>query len=535
MTRPGVFSDNIHRQIYFWSLVLLAVAMPLSEFAMSVAQLSLSANFLLEGKFRQKFRILKSSKAILLFLSVLAVHLIWLWNTSDFEYAFHDIKIKLPLLALPVIFGTSGPLTGKQVKILLLFFTAAVFAGSMVCTSILTGIYPHEYNNIREVSIFISHIRFSLMIVLAVFILIFLLTNRSQKTGTAEKVIYITGGLWLLIFLYLLQALSGIFVFIIAGGILLVFRIFRIKSLIPKLFLLAIIIAGTLLTVSFITRSIGKFYAVEEIDPAQLPPNTPDGNPYWHNTEDKQLENGNYVWLYVCESEMRESWNKTSEFPYDGKDKIGQEIKYTLIRYLTSKGLHKDAEGVTALGAEDILNIENGIANFRYTNSYDVGVIIYKIIWELDIYKKTGQVNNHSITQRIEFLNAAFRIIGKNLWTGVGTGDVKNAFADEYKLMNTKLDEHNQRRAHNQYVTFFVSFGVFGAIYCIFAIFTPYFLDRKKQNLLFSAFFIIIMLSMLNEDTLETQPGITFFMYFYCFFLFAWEDSGKSEGIIRSK
>jgi hypothetical protein len=34
-------------------------------------------------------------------------------------------------------------------------------------------------------------------------------------------------------------------------------------------------------------------------------------------------------------------------------------------------------------------------------------------------------------------------------------------------------------------------------------------------------FFFIAFLSMLNEDTLETHAGVTFFSYFYSLFLFA--------------
>jgi len=41
-------------------------------------------------------------------------------------------------------------------------------------------------------------------------------------------------------------------------------------------------------------------------------------------------------------------------------------------------------------------------------------------------------------------------------------------------------------------------------------------------------FFCIALLSMLNEDTLETQAGVTFFAFFYCFFIWGKEDKQKN-------
>jgi hypothetical protein len=34
-------------------------------------------------------------------------------------------------------------------------------------------------------------------------------------------------------------------------------------------------------------------------------------------------------------------------------------------------------------------------------------------------------------------------------------------------------------------------------------------------------FLLVTLLSMLNEDTLETQAGVAFFCIFYCLFVFA--------------
>jgi hypothetical protein len=69
-------------------------------------------------------------------------------------------------------------------------------------------------------------------------------------------------------------------------------------------------------------------------------------------------------------------------------------------------------------------------------------------------------------------------------------------------------------------VTFFITFGIIGFVISMFSIFAPVFYEKKWHDYLFLVFFIIGMLSMLNEDTLETQTGVSFFMFFYALLLF---------------
>ncbi len=501
---------------------MLAVAIPLSEFLMSVSQLILAANWFFEGNFKNKFSLLKTRKSILFFVSIIAIHLIWLINTTDFTYAFHDIRVKGPILILPVIIGTSGILTIKQTKILILFFVAAVIGGSLVSLSILLGILSYPIDSFRDISIYISHIRFSLMIVFAIFVLYYFIFKNFGKLVFWEKIIYAVLIIWLIVFLYLLQSLSGIFIFIIITIVLLFSGALKFKKIYLKFITTAMLLVVIAASIFYIYNSVKQFYEIEEITEQTIDKKTKQDNLYVHDFKSKLVENGTYTNLYICEKEMIKTWNKISDYKYWEKDKKGQKTKYTLIRYLTSKGLRKDAEGVKSLSKWDIENIENGIANYIFTNKYSISAIIYKLIWEVDVYFKTGNPNNHSVAQRLEYLKAAKGIIKDNFWFGIGTGDIKIEFKNQYEKMLTKLDENNQRRAHNQYVTLLLTFGVFGFIYLMIALFAPYFMHKEKHHLLFFVLMSIIIFSMVNEDTLETQPGITFFAFFYSVFLYAW-------------
>ncbi|NQU81937.1 MAG: hypothetical protein HQ543_10495, partial [Bacteroidetes bacterium] len=159
-----------HLNIYFLGLILIAVSLPLSKFVLSVSIFILLGNWILEGEFKKKLNILKSRRSVLIFSLIVIIHIIWLLKTGDIHSGLHDIQIKLPLLALPLIIGTSRGLEKKQVSIILLFFITAVTIASLIIAFIFFGFSGIAVDNIKEASVFISHIRFSLMVNIAIFI-----------------------------------------------------------------------------------------------------------------------------------------------------------------------------------------------------------------------------------------------------------------------------------------------------------------------------------------------------------------------------
>ena len=120
-----------HCNIYLFGLIFLGVCLPLSKFGMSVGILILAGNWILELDFKRKLAVLRERKSLIVFISLLLIHLIWLFNTSDFQYAFKDIRIKLPLLVLPLVIGTSKSVSDAQLKVIILSFIGGVFAGTV--------------------------------------------------------------------------------------------------------------------------------------------------------------------------------------------------------------------------------------------------------------------------------------------------------------------------------------------------------------------------------------------------------------------
>jgi hypothetical protein len=511
-----MLSEKTHYYIYVSSLILVVIGLPFSKSFLSMALMLMSANYLLEGNYKKKINLLIQNKAILIFLGIYLLHLFWLINSTNFSYGFFVLKTRIPLLVFPIIFGTSTPVKTKDFKIIIHFLILAVFVSSIIC-------YIHKLTSnlldYREISIYISHIRFALMINMAIFIIIIALFIK-KELKLVPDLYYYPVVIWLFVFLIILHSATGLFVFLS----LCVFFLFRYAFLSKNTALKITFLTGSIVILSaisyFMIKEYSNFYPESYPTATELDSLTINGNKYIHELKHPGLENGNIEGVYLCEAELQKEWNKRSKIPYIGQDYKSQEVKFTLRRYLTSKGLRKDSVGVSKLTAGDIKNIENGIANVRYTNNFDPGLVLYNLLWEVHMYRNTGNPNGHSLTQRIEYLKAAFGIIKKNLFFGTGTGDLKDAYTSYYKETNSQLDIKNQRRAHNQFVTFAVAFGISGFIIALISIFGPVFIYRKNISILFVLAFIILLLSMLNDDTLETQTGVTTFTFYYCFFLF---------------
>lgn len=516
-----MFKPSIHRNIYLFFLAILGISLPISLFLMSVAQLALSLNWVLEFQYKEKFKNLISRQSILLFCSIILLYLLGFLYSKDNLQALNEFKMKLPLLALPIIVGTSSPLTKKELHYILMLFCGTVLVTSIISTVVWLGLTTVEVKEIRDISLYISHIRFALLIDITLLILTYYLYTDYFSSPVLIKIFYLISIIWLILFLLILQAYTGIIILIIvliAGALYFIYiskkRRFKVIGLILVFLFLSSII-GLLRT------SLIKFYSIQPTDENTLPAFTVNGNLYYHNLKNKTIENGNFVYINICWKELEKEWNKRSTIHFDSTNHLGQPVKQTIIRYLASKNLNKDSLGISELSDKDILNIENGMSNYIFQKRLSIYSRLYRTIWEVYIYQTIGIADGHSLTQRIEYQKTALYIWKNNLLFGVGPGDYKEAFKKAYTESNTVLSKPFQvPYAHNQFLTFAINFGIFGLLWICFAFFYPLFYERKQTDFLSLLFFIILMVSMLTEDTLETHAGISLFTFFYAVFIF---------------
>ncbi len=531
-------------QAYLLGLMMVAVGLTLSPFLMGMSQFWLATVWLVDGivakDFKNKLLRFWNNKAAVLLVAFYLMHVVGLLWTSDFHYAMKDLRVKLPILVMPFVLSSMEPLDRKRFDLVMLVYVISVFIATLFSS---ITYWRHDYEDVREISHFISHIRFCLNIVFCIAIIGWYIvktkvSENSQRVGGPSKARFPVPAFstkiainrylqyfllfWFIYQIYIFESLSG---YVILGAIALVTAVYaflqwkksrawHIAVGVTALVLLAI---GTLLAIHFVRPML----KVEPVDFSALEKKTALGNDYWHDTVYNPVEDGKYVGLYYCRKELQEAWPQRSSLPLEGTTLNGEDLEATLSRYLTSKGLRKDAQGVMALTDEDVINIEQGVANYNNWKHPGIHARLSSTLFEYGLYRRFNNPNGGSLSQRLEYTRASFHIIGQHPWFGVGTGDVPQAFAQTYDEIHSPLKEEFRFRAHNQYLAIAVAFGLVGLAFFLFVLFYPWLSSKRNHTYLYAVFLTIMLLSMFPEDTLETQAGATLFAFFVSFLLFA--------------
>ena len=129
--------QKISETLYIFGLLLLVVAMPLSIFMISIAQLALAVSWLVSGNYFAKIRSAFSNPVVAILATVYFMHLIGGFYSTDYNYYFNDIRIKLPLLLLPVLIYTSPKISEQWFERILFVFVLAVLTSTIISMGVL--------------------------------------------------------------------------------------------------------------------------------------------------------------------------------------------------------------------------------------------------------------------------------------------------------------------------------------------------------------------------------------------------------------
>ena len=576
MTWPTTIRPYIN-QAFLLGLLMVAVGLTLSPFLMGMSQFWLVGVWLIDALiparhcgpdpqspkrmetthrmgdggslsamtdrgFKSKLsRFWHNTPAVLL-VAFYLMHVVGLLWTSDFDYAMKDLRVKLPILVMPLVLSGMEPLDRKRFNFVMLVYVLSVFVATLFSS---VSYWRHDYDDIREISHFISHIRFCLNIVFCIAIILWYIV-KTKAPEPVEGPTHMLGrvpvrefgtkfGLnlflqyfllwWFVYQIYIFESLSG---YVILAAVVLVSAVYAFlcwkqgRGWRIAVGATALVMIG----VAFfaVWHQVKPMLKVEPVDFATLEQKTAQGNDYWHDTIHNPVEDGKYVGLYYCRKELQESWSLRSALPLD----VTREA--TLARYLTSKDLRKDAQGVMALTDDDIRNIEQGIANYNNWKHPGLRARLSSTLFEYNLYRRYNNPNGGSLSQRIEYTRASFHLIGQHPWFGVGTGDVPQAFSQAYDELHSPLKEEFRFRAHNQYLAIAVAFGLVGLAFFLFVLLYPWCASRRNHTYLYMVFLTIMLLSMFPEDTLETQAGATLFAFFMALLLMAWCEHTPKKG-----
>ncbi|MEQ8908200.1 MAG: O-antigen ligase family protein [Vicingaceae bacterium] len=524
----GTAAERIinHRNLYILGLATIFCGLAWSNALMSIGQFIVLGNALLELNFKNKWLQIKHNKVFLVLAGLYLLHLLGLLWSCNYQYGFQDLRIKIPLLLLPLIIVTSSKLKRQEIK--LLFGTYVL---TLLCLTFWSFYQLQQLEatigmNKRELSPFISHIRYGLNIAMAALTLLF------APFFIKQRFIAYLLGLWFLYCLFSFELYTGLACFLITGIFLLLrYLVVGVKKPIYALstfVLLALLLSYSAYHVHQVYHDY-KTPVETTFDQDSVIVMTANQNYYHYEMEDNRKVNGVYIARFLALEELWKEWEKRSKLDVHGEDLKGQNLQATLLSYLSSKGLKKDSAALAKLSDKEIEAIENGIANAYYLNHNRFQVRLHKSFSEIDNYLSTSYANGASLAMRIVYWKTAFHIIKKNFWFGVGTGDVKDAFKSQYEIDKSELDEQYRRRSHNQFLSIWVALGLVGLLFFGFYLLYPLWHIPSGWASLYLAFFLISVLSFFTEDTLETQAGVTFFAVFNSLILLGFKNQDQTS------
>jgi O-antigen ligase len=146
--------------------------------------------------------------------------------------------------------------------------------------------------------------------------------------------------------------------------------------------------------------------------------------------------------------------------------------------------------------------------------SYNIFPKAFVRVLEMKKALTSSNTEINTNTSRIEIWKIATKIISNNYLLGVGTGDVKEAFQNEYDKQPITLLSEKKLNAHNQYLQTFIAIGLPGILMLLSLLtFTTYLLWINKilDGVIGT---LIIAFNLLFESMFETQAGVVFIAFF---------------------
>jgi O-antigen ligase len=205
---PIKLNPAIHHKIYIWASCLMVIGLPLSPALITFSIIVLSVNWIAEADFKSKLSLLKHNAGLSALSGIYLLFLIGLLYTQNWDYALLSLKIKLPILILPIIYATQNSLEKKDIELILKAFLGSclvAFGWSMYIYMGFTGVrfdFTETYSeiNLRQLTPVISHIRYSALMLMAFFVAWYFFIQSKYK---AYQYILFAG-----LFFYLIQLMS---------------------------------------------------------------------------------------------------------------------------------------------------------------------------------------------------------------------------------------------------------------------------------------------------------------------------------------
>ena len=466
--------------------------MTASVFVANMAWVFLGVNWLLEGRWAEKWRRLRSNSLLHAFMALMLVYLLWTLGSHDMAVGFNELRTMLPLLVVPVVTLSSEPLSPSERR-----FVAAVYVVSVTVVS-LVGLARYATMPglpYRDIVPTVSHIRFGLNVCLSLCLLVAsmgaLLRNDTPSLCRHRGwllLLHVADGMWLIVFLVIIQSYTSFIILAILLLLVLILGICHVRS--KRLaWPLAAVVAVIVVSLGVMRGYVNDYYGDCRRDA-------------------DMVENGSYIYHNIDEGQLRRQWQASTGQHADAPTDNGYSAYSTLIRYLNATGRSKDSAGVASLSASDRASIMRGVANPVY-DQHGMRRMVYAFLFEYETYRCGGGVTNFSFLERLELWRVAWHVFSAHPLLGVGIGDVVEACHTQLRAEGSELAD-TKKSPHNQYLTFLAAFGVVGFTIIMFFFVRAVWMQRRLYTPLAIAYICILLTSFVSENTLDTLAGSLF-------------------------
>ena len=121
------------QSVRLWLLVVIAATLPFALLFNSFLIILLGVQWLLEGRFREKYQRLRQHPLALAWMAFYVLHLFGMLYTTDLASGKGDLEVKLSFLVLPLLLGSVAPLARQHVRWITYAFVAASTAVAFYC------------------------------------------------------------------------------------------------------------------------------------------------------------------------------------------------------------------------------------------------------------------------------------------------------------------------------------------------------------------------------------------------------------------
>ena len=123
--------EKTHSAVHLIALSGLAAGLPTNKIVLSLSLMIGILNLVIEANFTSYWGKIRTSKSFLFIAALFGLHFIGILWSNDLHYAMNDIRIKIPLIIIPLFF-TIKPIDGLGRHLITTIFILSVLVTSLI-------------------------------------------------------------------------------------------------------------------------------------------------------------------------------------------------------------------------------------------------------------------------------------------------------------------------------------------------------------------------------------------------------------------